>query len=128
MNCEPNFIHKIDINKYRIKLEEPNFKVGDWVRVKEAPDDVYKITDIDGNEIYGKDYIGYNTSEQIELWEPKKGEKIWVWNNYCTHPYLATFVTMDGDMYCTSEKLCGNSYWDNCEPFTGELPTKYKDK
>jgi hypothetical protein len=66
--------------------------------------------------------ISHTNEDSLQKWEPKEGEKIWVWNNDCNYPYLATFLTMDGDMYCTSEKLCGNSYWDNCIPFTGELP------
>jgi len=112
------------IEEYRIKPEEPKFKTGDWVRVKEAPADIYKIADIDSNEIYGTNCIGYNTSEQIELWEPKKGEWCWIGKAFAKFIEKDTDSNYVGICYQYSDKV----YDKHIEPFIGELPTKYKNR
>jgi len=117
---------------YRIKPNEPKFKVGDFVRVKEAPDNVYKIANIDGNEIYSNDCIVYNTPEQLELWKPKEGEWCWVWNCENVTPLLVQFVSYDDKGLLFKHSYCyygaKNEYWENYEPFIGSLPSILKDE
>jgi len=129
------------------------FKVGDWVRQSSKLPNTSSLPSIgivgELKEVKSVSPLNYGDSKWVqidksipssifidiedvndetysyELWEPKEGEKILVWNNNCDLICLATFLTMDGNMYCTSEKLCGNSYWDNCIPFLGKLPNIY---
>jgi len=106
------------IKEYRIKPKEPKFKVGDWVRVKEAPDDIYKIVDIEGNEIYRNDCIGYNTQEQLELWEPIEGEWCWIGKAFAKFIEKAIDNNYIGICYQYNDKV----YDKHIEPFIGELP------
>ncbi len=63
---------------YRIKSDEPTFKVGDWARTK---DEVFKIDRID-NHIYPicGNYSRFS-AESVELWEPTEGETVIVRDN-----------------------------------------------
>jgi len=115
----PNFTLKIDIKKYRVKPEEYELKENDFIRTKDGKID--KIAFITNDNIYSKDRV--YKKEDIALWEPEQEEKVWIWNNECDYPYIATFLSMNENKYNIKEIICGNSYWDNCEPFIGELPS-----
>ena len=110
---------------YRIKPEEPKFKVGDWVRSEEygviqlTPKNVdrynkYTDTHIKGSGVYA------------ELWQPKKGDWCWFWDEILKNPMLLQFERFCSTgfyKYETNNKL----NYQYCEPFLGQLPTNLQD-
>ena len=123
--------------KYRIKPEEPKFKVGDWVRDGE---NIYQF--IEPSSIYS-----YESSlQRCELWKPQLGEWCWFSNSrsYDT-PCLRKFITVIDDTYIalnsqnsshitptevpSFKKGISDSYvtYKNCEPFIGQLPSYLKE-
>lgn len=99
------------VEYYRIKPEEPKFKVGDWVRDGK---NIYQF--IEPSSIYS-----YESSlQRCELWQPKPGEFCWFLNESKTHPTLATFTNKSLGLYYSD---ISNDGFDFCEPFIGQLPT-----
>lgn len=120
------------VEYYRIKPEEPKFKVGDWVR--------------DGKNIYQfiepSSIHSYESSlQRCELWQPKPGEFCWFWNEPSDIPILAKLISIEYFLEKPTEyKIKTPSYisetvyscmtymyFKNCEPFIGQLPTNLKD-
>lgn len=95
---------------YRIKPEEPKFKVGDWVVHPDA-DTPWKLT---------QNSINHLDNSELKLWQPKPGEFCWFWNESKTHPTLATFTNKSLGLYYSD---ISNDGFDFCEPFIGQLPT-----
>ena len=100
---------------YRIKPEEPKFKVGDWVihngvakRVTKAVDGYIDSLD---NEV-----AVIMKEESLELWEPKEGE-------WC--------IMHDIDEDPDADSVTLQRWNDKCKwkpiPFIGKLPTYIKD-
>lgn len=96
--------------KYRIKPDEPKFKVGDWV------------VRLRNNRV-----MQFHLSceqDSFELWKPKVGEWCWFWNKLSNHmqdiPQLLQFKSIDNHVrpYLTSP----NGRFGYCEPFIGTLP------
>lgn len=64
--------------QYRIKPEEPQFKVGDWVRINEPTEllphqkEVFKVEFIDKNDnLFGEDSSKeYGNSNYFSMWQP----------------------------------------------------------
>lgn len=114
---------------YRIKPDKPKFKVGDWVRLKIFGKTVHKITGL----YYHNYYKGFHptlsnfngnidTEESLELWQPKKGEWCWFWDNPRV-PVLDKFEKFGSQgAYCLEQY----SAMKFCEPFIGELPSHLK--
>ena len=123
--------------EYRIKPEEPKFKVGDWVR--------------DGKTIYqfiepSSTYSYKLSLDRCELWQPQLGEWCWFYTSrsYDT-PCLRKFITIINDTYIalnsqnskhitptevpSFKKGISDSYvtYKNCEPFIGQLPSYLKE-
>ena len=112
---------------YRIKPEEPKFKVGDWV--------VNRINEI--GQILQEDYKGKGlykisnthalkcevgtSAKDLTIWVPKSGEWCWFWVDGQDYPDLrklnktdkhtSPYITIPIDRY------------KFCEPFIGNLPT-----
>ena len=59
-----------DVARYRIKPDEPTFKVGDWVRHGDA---------IEFLSMPALDYYGEN-SKVLEIWKPQPNEWCWFWD------------------------------------------------
>ena len=65
---------------YRIKPDEPTFKVGDWIFINSKENDeksLEQIKNIDeyGNKKCSNSWIGYKCKYiNLELWQPKEGE------------------------------------------------------
>ena len=102
--------------KYRIKPEEPQFKVGDWVR--DSRDNNLKQVINPNSPAALSDYI---------KWKPQPGEWCWFYDNnhslgIKTNTVIAKFSHMYQNMYVSSH-LIDSGYFYNCEPFIGELPT-----
>ena len=111
---------------YRVKPEEPKFKVGDWVihngkykRVTKAVDGCIDSLD---NEV-----AVIMKEESLELWEPEDGKYFWYKND------LVRFHETQANLGLLLESARGCSYYpaeknfeDYCEPFIGKLPSNLK--
>ena len=119
---------------YRIKPEEPKFKIGAWVR------------DLRDNGIFQINSENFNLNLSItngvyELWQPKLGEWCWFWNDSFDVPIFAKLISIDSvfgrpleykvktPSYLseTTYNYMSNIFFKHCEPFIGELPTNLKD-
>lgn len=121
-------------NSFRIKPEEPKFKVGDWVRHIELVSDygghILKIEEIDErNKPLGFiSLLGQGKtlhSNFAELWQPTEGEWCWFLNNN-REPILKQFLQMCPIVptnYVSKQGTISGSV----EPFIGRLPTFLKD-
>ncbi len=111
---------------YRVKPEEPRFKVGDWVihngvakRVTKAVDGYIDSLD---NEV-----AVIMKEESLELWEPEDEKYFWYKND------LVRFHETQANLGLLLESARGCSYYpaeknfeDYCEPFIGKLPSNLK--
>ncbi len=111
---------------YRVKPEEPRFKVGDWVihngvakRVTKAVDGYIDSLD---NEV-----AVIMKEESLELWEPEDEKYFWYKND------LVKFHETQINLGLLLESARGCSYYpaeknfeDYCEPFIGKLPSNLK--
>ena len=110
---------------YRIKPEEPKFKVGDWVR------------DLRDNSVFQINSVNFNLNLSITngvyiRWQPKKGE--WCWFSIKNRiPTIGQFLTIETDSNRKYSATFPNtphpfiSYYDYCEPFLGQLPTNIQE-
>ena len=126
----------VDVKEnYRIKPEEPKFKVGDWV-VEIHSTTKAQVLELFGNQIRVKfcypDAIITTDSSDFIPWKPKKGEYCWFWNKGTTLTVLELLeIVDDGNrkyfaaMPNTTHSLGG--YYQYCEPFLGKLPTKLQE-
>ena len=117
--------------RYRIKPEEPQFKVGDWVVNKRSKQRIIKkVTSVYSDTVtVGDSTVGINVMliKDFELWLPKPGE--WCW---CSIFGLVKVVceTTEIGKPCY---LCWNPWkkieqkLSNLEPFIGTLPAYLRD-
>lgn len=106
------FLNEAD--DYRIKPEEPQFKVGDWVRFSGI-----------GNKLI-KRFEDTDNPNEFKLWQPNPNEWFWAIHKYYT-PILVQFVKKDKGVYIyTVDGNEGGTF--DCEPFIGQLPSNLKDK
>jgi len=130
---------------YRIKPDEPKFKVGDWVRCNNGP--LYQIKDVFemNNTIYTtsiklKDRLEWNDGihgeleklRDCKLWKPKMGDWCWFWcyEDYKCTKQLAKFIGKNYDEpKWALEVMLQNgdsAKFSYCEPFIGKLPSNIK--
>ena len=121
---------------YRIKPEEPKFKVGDWVVNKTSKQRIVKkVTSTYSDTVtVGDTEVGINVMliNDLELWKPKKGEYCWFWNKGTTLTVLELLeVVEDGNRkYFAAMPNIPHSlggYYQYCEPFFGTLPTELRN-
>ena len=110
---------------YRIKPEEPKFKVGDCVR------------DLRDNRVFQINSVNFNLKLSIKNtvyvhWQPKKGE--WCWfSNKNGIPTIGQFLSIETDGNRKYSATFPNTphpfitYYDYCEPFLGQLPTNIQE-
>ena len=126
---EPDF--NLHPTCYRIKPDEPKFKVGDFVRYAHANSP--KTLEI--NNINGDRYCFTNSEmscleHELEPWTPVKGEWCWFWDKCTPHrPTLRQYdIFPEGygeeNMFHDSEQ----NPFDFCEPFLNSRPSHLKDK
>lgn len=121
---EPKFSQPI--TSYRIKPEEPKFKVGDWIKLG---DYVIKVYRIDSDYYYAKG-SGCIAIDKAEKWEPRRGQLCWFWTPAeKIIPKLGRFLQRENYKQYYASFGSGNSCESHlyCEPFIGELPTIIKD-
>ena len=112
-------------DNYRIKPEEPKFKVGDWIR------------DLRDNSVFQINSENFNlklsTTNGVYIhWQPKLGE--WCWFSVKNRiPTIGQFLTIETEGNRKYSATFPNSphpfisYYDCCEPFLGQLPTNLQD-
>ena len=105
----------LPVECYRIKSEEPRFKVGDWIR---QGDRVFQYTYKD----LQYDKANPTHCQNDEKWEPREGKICIFWDTRGSHAIIDTFRYKTNNKYHTE-----NTFWDNCMPFTGVLPPHMKD-
>ena len=121
---------------YRIKPEEPKFKVGDWVIHNGVVKQVTKVVDGLIDCLDNKVAV-IMKEESLELWEPKPGEWCWVFNKLRGIPVLRRVVRVENNFknrydnvkFTKAVRVGREDYLDEevgyrfCEPFIGQLPT-----
>ena len=118
-------------DNYRIKPEEPKFKVGDFITVTGTSVSTEQVVKIDGDIIHVRNY-GMCYARQATPWQPKKGDWCWFWNEGAIITVLELLeIVDDGNrkyfaaMPNIPHFLGG--YYQYCEPFLGQLPTKLRN-
>ena len=111
------FLHSTDL--YRIKPEEPKFKIGDWVR-NNSSNVTFKYT------------TGMLKPDPFccEHWQPQPDDYAWFYDYEKYTPTFGKFIQVENDKYLAeiadgkgSLRLVAFTY---CEPFLGTLPTFLK--
>ena len=113
--------------EYRIKPEEPKFKVGDWV----IHNGVVKQVTMTVNGLINsldKQLAVIKKEESLELWKPKINEYFWYKNDLVKFDDIKTnygtlLESIRGCSYHTAEQ----NFEDFCEPFIGKLPSYLKE-
>lgn len=120
-------VFNYELSAYRIKPEEPKFKVGDWVihngkykRVTKAVDGYIDSLD-NAVAVIMKE-------ESLELWKPKDKEYFWYKNDLVKfHETQTNHGTLLRSARKCSYYPAEENFEDFCEPFIGQLPTYIKD-
>ena len=114
---------------YRVKPEEPKFKVGDWV-VEIHSTTKAQVLEVFGNQIRVKlcypDAIITTDSSDFIPWIPKKGDWCWFWDETLKTPMLLQFERFCSTGLYKYDANNGRNY-QYCEPLLGKLPTKLQD-
>jgi hypothetical protein len=118
---------------YRIKPDEPQFKVGDWVVVytcrgkdNERISKPVQVTNVSSHFIQVNNYKQYAPS-YLELWQPKHGEWCWFKTNIDSNVVFGKFVEKLDERYYASNHCSRSDYFKYCEPFIDTLPTFIKE-
>ena len=130
----------VDVKEnYRIKPEEPKFKVGDWV-VEIHSTTKAQVLELFGNQIRVKfcypDAIITTDSSDFIPWVPKNGDWCWFWD-YDNQPAIGksngvTPSSENCDFYMGNTSHPYNiphlfQGFVFCEPYIGQLPSVIKD-
>lgn len=116
---------------YRIKSDEPKFKVGDWVIHNGNLKKVTKVVNGLLNCLDKQPAI-IMKDESLELWKPQPGEWCWFHNGTIESLYFYKFHSIIYEGYIPDipkdiEHIMTAQIFKYCEPFTGNLPTIIKD-
>ena len=119
---KPEF--KNNVSNYRIKPEEPKFKIGDFVKFTDIsnkhPQQIIKIEDEVAYTEFNKCLL-----TQLILWTPVKNEWCWFYDDkFKKSSHLAKFKQMSRQFF-ESEEI---GIYDYCEPFLNCFPSYLKDK
>lgn len=117
----------LPVECYRIKPEEPKFKVGDFVRyIHTNSQKPLRIININCERYYFENAEIILRVDEIEKWEPKGGEVCIFWDNKHTNEaIIARYSHSERSFYYPLKKP--NSCYQNCMPFIGTLPPHMKD-
>ena len=121
---EPDF--NLHPTCYRIKPDEPKFKVGDFVRYVHAhAPRALEINNINGNRYYFTNSEMSCVEHELEPWTPVKGEWCWFYDKSSNkYSHLAKF----NEMWKNKFRSTTDTPWQFCEPFFNSLPSYLKDK
>ena len=120
------------VKTYRIKPDEPKFKVGDFVRCVAQPQNAspLRITRLFQDNYYVMNSKLSFLEYELIPWTPVKGEWCWFWDKCTPHrPTLRQYdIFPEGygeeNMFHDSEQ----NPFDFCEPFLNSRPSHLKDK
>ena len=109
----------------RIKPEEPELKVGDWITVNGPAGAFIECISGINDDTYVLSGTNICYKSQATKWEPREGDLCVVWDNddICSAAIVRNDYIDTAGQYTTTD----NSWWDNCMPFTGTLPPHMKD-
>ena len=134
-DCNKENLFIYGITAYRIKPDEPKFKVGDFV-THESLKITRQITKVDDDFIYFKE--GSWALPHVEgfinkliLWTPVKGEWCWFYDDLDSkYSHLAQFYDMNisEDNSLSTFMSSPITKWYYCEPFLNSRPSHLKDK
>lgn len=124
---------KYEVSCYRIKPEEPKFKVGDWIKFYNTNTLIGKIINFNSNNIpmvkQGNDTIMPDTFD-LCIWQPQPDDYAWFYDYEKYTPTFGKFMQIENGKYLAeiadgkgSLHLVAFTY---CEPFLGTLPTFLK--
>ena len=105
-------------------MDDMKFKVGDWCI--DTRDNKLKQVLNPEAPVVGVYY---------KLWQPEAGEYVWFWKmhnkellymfgKFSHHNEFGYIIDEDDNGSIFTSKL---RYWDNCEPFIGQLPSFIKE-
>lgn len=121
---EPDF--NLHPTCYRIKPDEPKFKVGDFVRYAySTPARALEINNINGNRYYFTNSEMSCLEYELEPWTPVKGE--WCWFTDSKSSKYA-IVSQFKETWNAEFISITDAYWKFCEPFLNSRPSYLKDK
>ena len=110
--------------EYRIKPDEPKFKVGDYVRyIHTNSPKPLQIVNINCERYYFENAEIILRLDEIEKWEPKEGEVCIFWDNHSAGAFIDKFECLSNKGKYHTER----SFWNNCMPFTGVIPPHMKE-
>lgn len=123
---EPIFI--LPPTCYRIKPDEPKFKVGDFVTPlnRDINCSVWKIDKVLSCNTLASGIILLDP-RTVQLWTPVKGEWCWFYDNPNKDKYCNLFQFGGESNERCFKTNCGTP-WNFCEPFLNSLPSYLKDK
>lgn len=111
----------------RIKPDEPKLQVGDWV-VMGRNSNKLQWTEEDSKVVARQ---GVARQGEVTLWEPKKDDWCWFWNEVMLKPEFARLYKIIPEdkaqpyrAYVDSRIAGDDTFkYEHCEPFSGTLPT-----
>ena len=107
--------HRADIRE----KPEKEFILGDWwIPWTNAKPEKLTLENI----MYYNGTKPYAQNTEVELWHPKVGEWCWFWNQSDINLSISPHIGQYGNLSYSLE------FYDNCEPFIGQLPTFIKDQ
>ena len=121
---EPIFI--LHPTCYRIKPDEPKFKVGDFVTPlnRDINCSIWQIDNILSCNTLASGIILLDP-RTVQLWTPIKGEWCWFYDKASNkYLHLAKFNGMWKNKFRSNT----DTPWNFCEPFLNSLPSYLKDK
>lgn len=109
---------------FRIKPEEPELKVGDWITVNGPTGTFTECISGIADDTYTLSGTNICYRSQASKWEPKEDEVCIFWDNHSAGAFIDKFKYLSNNGKYHTER----SFWNTCMPFTGILPPHMKDK
>ena len=128
-NANSSFCLHVDC--YRIKPEEPEFKVGDFVRyIHTNSPKPLRIININCERYYFENAEFILRVDEIEKWEPREGEVCIFWKEASEYNRAVIGrlkqILPNGNYVMDYGSGCTVTY-SKCMPFTGVLPPHMKE-
>lgn len=102
---------------YRIKPDEPKFKVGDWIRAIRGKSHIERLTDKRAAELLAHQCL----IEMYELWTPQEGDVVILFNDNPEQFTIAKYQTSEnGKHHLVSCSGKWTEIFTNCIPYIGQ--------
>lgn len=107
--------------RIRIKPDEPEFKVGDWVRRKSEVFHKIDIVDKNYRLKYSTEKLKDTIKDDCELWEPQEGDVVVCWTNGKLVREIIKLEMADYEMdFESCQAIDFIRRFDNCIPYIGQ--------